>query len=99
METPATQVLVFGHEALVDLIPREGATYEAVLGGSPFNTAVGLGRLGVATAMSGRLSTDTMGDAFATRLAETGIDTRFVPRSPAPSPCGGSSADTIGDAE
>ena len=44
---PKTTVLVFGHEALVDLIPREETTYEAVLGGSPFNTAIGLGKLGV----------------------------------------------------
>lgn len=86
MSKPDTLVLVFGHEALVDLIPREGSSYEAVLGGSPFNTAVGLGRLGVRTGMAGRLSNDTMGDAFMARLAQTGIDTAFVPRSPAPSP-------------
>ncbi|HEX4765962.1 MAG TPA: PfkB family carbohydrate kinase [Lichenihabitans sp.] len=86
MDKPGTMVLVFGHEALVDLIPREGSAYEAVLGGSPFNTAVGLGRLGIATGYTGRLSTDTMGDAFVARLADSGIDMRFVARSPASSP-------------
>lgn len=86
MNVPPRTVLVFGHESLVDLIPREEATFEAVLGGSPFNTAVGLGRLDVPTGMTGRLSTDTMGDAFARRLAESGVDTTFVLRAPEPSP-------------
>ncbi len=81
-----TLVLVFGHEALVDLIPREETTYEAVLGGSPFNTAIGLGRLGVPTGMTGQVSTDSMGEALASQLAEAGVDTRFVSRSTAPSP-------------
>ena len=79
-------VLVFGHEALVDLIPRQETTYEAVLGGSPFNTAIGLGRLGVATGMTGCLSTDSMGDALAAQLASAGVAARFVTRSPRPSP-------------
>ena len=79
-------VLVFGHEALVDLIPRADAAYEAVLGGSPFNTAIGLGRLGVPTGMTGRLSNDSMGDAFAARLREAGVDIRFVERCSDPSP-------------
>ena len=86
METPDTLVLVDGIEALVDLIPREEATYEAVLGGSPFNTAVGLGRLGVRTLYAGRISNDSMGEAFVTRLEDTGIDARFLERTPAPSP-------------
>ena len=79
-------VLVFGHEALVDLIPREETTYEAVLGGSPYNTAIGLGRLGVSTGMTGRLSTDSMGEALQTQLTGAGVDTRFVLRSTEPSP-------------
>ncbi len=86
MEAPKPLVLVDGIEALVDLIPRDGSTYEAVLGGSPFNVAVGLGRLGVPTAYAGRLSDDTMGEAFRRRLDETGIETRYVERSAAPSP-------------
>lgn len=86
METPNPLVLVDGIEALVDLIPRHETTYEAVLGGSPFNTAVGLGRLGVGTAFAGRLSNDGMGDAFRARLADAGIDTALVEHSLAPSP-------------
>lgn len=83
----ATQglVLVTG-EALVDLIPIGVTTFEAVLGGSPFNTAIGLGRLAVPTAYAGRISTDTMGEALAERLTESHVDLSFVARSPSPSP-------------
>ena len=71
----ATQglVLVTG-EALVDLIPIGATTFEAVLGGSPFNTAIGLGRLAVPTGYAGRISTDTVGEALAERLAESSVD-------------------------
>ncbi len=86
MTEPQCTVLVFGHETLVDLIPRDETTYEAVLGGSPFNTAIGLARLGVPTRMTGRLSNDTMGDAFWARLGDSGVDGRFVLRTPEPSP-------------
>ena len=85
METPKTLVLVTG-EALVDLIPRGASTYEAVLGGSPFNTAVGLGLLGIRTGFAGRLSNDAMGEAFLSRLTETGVDVAHVLHSPEPSP-------------
>jgi fructokinase len=78
-------VLVSG-EALVDLIPKEDTTYEAVLGGSPFNTAVGLGRLGVPTGFAGRLSSDTMGEALTRQLTDAGVDARFSVTDPRPSP-------------
>lgn len=83
----ATQglVLVAG-EALVDLIPIGATTFEAVLGGSPFNTAIGLGRLAIPTGFSGRISTDSMGEALAERLAESRVDLSFVARTPKPSP-------------
>ncbi len=78
-------VLVSG-EALVDLIPREDTTYEAVLGGSPYNTAIGLGRLGVPTGFAGRLSSDTMGEALLRQLEASGVDARFSVTDPRPSP-------------
>lgn len=83
----ATQglILVTG-EALVDLIPMGATTFEAVLGGSPFNTAIGLGRLAVPTGFAGRISTDSMGEALAERLGESHVDLTYVARSPAPSP-------------
>ena len=73
-------------EALIDLIPKEDTTYEAVLGGSPFNTAIGLGRLGVPTGFAGRLSGDAMGEALAGQLAASGVDAGFSVVDPRPSP-------------
>ena len=78
-------VLVSG-EALVDLIPRDETTYEAVLGGSPYNTAIGLGRLGVRTGFAGRLSGDAMGEALARQLAAAKVDASFSVSDGRPSP-------------
>jgi fructokinase len=74
-------ILISG-EALVDLIPdraRESA-YDAVLGGSPYNVAIGLARLGAPTAFVSRLSTDPNGESFAAALAKSGVDLSFVAR-------------------
>ncbi len=81
----ADMILVAG-EALVDLIPVSGSTFEAVLGGSPYNTAIGLGRLGVPTGYAGRVSTDAMGEAMVERLDASGVDLGFVARAADPSP-------------
>jgi len=69
-------VLVCG-EAIVDLFVHreEGALRaEPVLGGSPFNVAVGLARLGVPTAFFGGLSADVFGASLRARLQEERID-------------------------
>jgi fructokinase len=78
-------ILVAG-EALVDLIPLTGSSFEAVLGGSPYNTAIGAGRLGVPTGFAGRVSTDTMGEAMIEHLHASHVDLGFVVRAPQPSP-------------
>ena len=78
-------VLVSG-EALVDLIPKEDTTYEAVLGGSGFNTAIGLGRLGVPTGYASRLSSDAMGEALLAELGASNVDAGFSLVDPRPSP-------------
>jgi fructokinase len=78
-------ILISG-EALVDLIPdrvRDGA-YDAVLGGSPYNVAIGLSRLGAPTAFVSRISNDANGEAFLAALAHGGIDLSFVARVAAP---------------
>ena len=80
-------ILVAG-EALVDLIPdpaKMGA-YDAVLGGSPFNVAIGLARLGGASAYVGRLSEDANGEALAAMLADNGVRLDFAERDPRPTP-------------
>ena len=44
----AKSMILISGEALIDLIPdpEKDARYDAVLGGSPYNVAIGLGRLG-----------------------------------------------------
>jgi fructokinase len=70
-------------EALIDLIP--GATAEGDLafvpktGGSVFNTAVALGRLGVPAAFFGGLSTDFFGDDLRKSLSAAGVDISLAP--------------------
>jgi fructokinase len=78
-------ILVSG-EALIDLIPdpvKESA-YDAVLGGSPYNVAIGLARLGAQTAFVSRLSADGNGETLAAALAENGVDLSFVARDVRP---------------
>jgi fructokinase len=74
-------ILISG-EALVDLIPdraKENA-YDAVLGGSPYNVAIGLARLGAPTAFVSRLSRDPNGESFAAALAKSRVDLSFIAR-------------------
>ena len=63
-------ILISG-EALIDLIPDAGRKngYDAVLGGSPYNVAIGLGRLGSPTAFVSRLSKDPNGESLAAALS------------------------------
>jgi fructokinase len=65
------RIVVVG-EALVDLAPRNGLLVP-LPGGSPYNVAVGLGRLGTSTAFLGRRSTDGFGRLLTARLEEAGV--------------------------
>ncbi|MGA8447485.1 MAG: PfkB family carbohydrate kinase, partial [Roseiarcus sp.] len=58
-------ILISG-EALIDLIPDpiKANAYDAVLGGSPYNVAIGLARLGSQTAFVSRISADGNGEAL-----------------------------------
>lgn len=84
--------VVVGGEALVDLVPTgdehpDDPALRALaprLGGGPFNTAVGLGRLGVPTTMLTRLSTDAFGEALVRRLEANDVDTSLLQRGPEP---------------
>jgi len=80
-------ILISG-EALVDLIPDgvSGSVYSAVLGGSPFNVAIGLGRLQSSVEFVSRLSTDPNGEAFAAALRADNIGLAFAARDARPSP-------------
>lgn len=58
--------------------------YEAVAGGSPFNVAVGLARLGVPSALFAGLSDDFLGHRLCTVLAGEGVDERYLHTFDAP---------------
>jgi len=80
-------ILVSG-EALVDLIPDAHVEnrYDAVLGGSPYNVAIGLGRLGADVAFLSRLSGDANGDALAAALVADRVDLSLAARDKRPTP-------------
>jgi fructokinase len=74
-------------EALIDFLAVPAGAglprYEPHPGGSPFNVAIALGRLGAPAAFLGGLSTDYFGEALLSALKESGVDTSLalvVPR-------------------
>jgi fructokinase len=70
--------VVVAGEALVDLAPRDGLLLP-LPGGSPYNVAVGLGRLGTATHYLGGLSRDAFGALMSDRLAANGVALDLAP--------------------
>ena len=66
-----SDVVVIG-EALIDVVERGGTRVEHP-GGSPANVALGLGRMGVRTALLTCLGRDERGDAIVDRLAGSGV--------------------------
>jgi fructokinase len=80
-----TPVIAVAGEALIDLIEDENGLHPYP-GGGPYNTAVALGRLGVPVGFLGRLSHDPFGRLLDARLAESGVDRRYVLHGPAPTP-------------
>jgi fructokinase len=77
-------ILVCG-EALIDLFVEAPANNampaRAVAGGSPFNVAIGLARLGVRSAFLGGISRDRFGAFLADTLVREGVDDRFLVRT------------------
>ena len=69
-------------EALFDLFPSTatdaGFVFDARVGGSPFNVAVGLSRLGCEAALFTGLSTDPLGRRLELTLREEGVDTAYI---------------------
>ncbi len=78
-------ILVTG-EALIDLFigtaTITGFPAEAVAGGSPFNVAIGLGRLGRPAAFLSTLSEDVFGTILAKTLTESGVSSAYIQRLP-----------------
>jgi fructokinase len=74
-------VIVVAGEALIDLTPTDhvdGPAYVPHPGGSSYNVAVGLGRLGVPTAFLGRLSRDPFGRILRDHLDSCGVSTELT---------------------
>ena len=68
-------------EALIDFTPleRDGElAYIPRPGGSPFNVAIGLARLGKQTAFIGKISQDRFGDTLYAHLKRNGVDLHWL---------------------
>jgi fructokinase len=68
-------------EALIDLLEGrcdDETVYRAVVGGAPFNVAVGVARLGGAVQFVGSLSTDALGRRLSDFLTANGVSTDNV---------------------
>ncbi len=78
-------ILVCG-EALFDFFQTDvanagGLTFDARVGGSPFNVAVGVARLGGRAALLTGISTDFLGARLFQQLEDEGVGTDFVVRN------------------
>jgi len=78
-------------EALFDFFSKDHASgqaskvnYQAIAGGSPFNVAVGLRRLGVDVGLLAGLSSDFLGRRLHQVLQEEGVRTEFLVQFEAP---------------
>ncbi|MDC1396935.1 carbohydrate kinase [Octadecabacter sp.] len=75
-------------EALIDMLPRESTKGEAAFapypGGAVFNTAIGLGRLGIETQFLCGMSSDFLGDILRDGLDAAGVDHSPSPKLVAP---------------
>ncbi|MCP1506352.1 fructokinase [Pseudomonas marginalis] len=78
-------------EALFDFFSEEDPSgqaskvnYKAIAGGSPFNVAVGLRRLGIEAALFGGVSTDFLGQRLLQVLRDEGVNPQFLVEFAAP---------------
>jgi fructokinase len=78
-------VTVIG-EAIIDLLPAgPPRTFQAVPGGSPYNVAVGLARLGHHATLMARLADTAFGRILRDHALAEGIDLHAAPRAAEPS--------------
>jgi fructokinase len=81
-------MIVVCGEALFDVFPQQetatGIELAAMIGGSPFNLAVGLARLGAQARFFGGLSHDVFGRRLHAALEAEGVDLSCAPRPDAP---------------
>jgi fructokinase len=81
-------MIVVCGEALMDVFQagttRTGLALDARIGGSPYNMALGLARLGQPVAFCGAVSSGSMGERLMQSMADEGINTACVQRLDAP---------------
>ncbi|CDR34272.1 PfkB family carbohydrate kinase [Criblamydia sequanensis] len=84
MELKSIQIACLG-EAMVNLLSleigiglAETTTFAKSIGGKPCHIALGLKRLGLDTALIGRVGHDPLGTFFKSELEKEGIDTSFI---------------------
>ena len=91
-------VTVIG-EALIDLVQLDvPGDYRARPGGSPFNVAIGLARLGHRTALMARMADNTFGRMLRTQAEAEGIDLTYAPVATEPTTLAVVSMDSEGRA-
>src|SRR5262245_23842920 len=82
LERRRRSMIVTCGEALIDMLPRKGADGAAVFqpfaGGSVFNVAIALGRLGVPAGFFGGLSSDFFGAMLKETLEKSRVDVSYA---------------------
>lgn len=71
-------------EALFDLFGEPGedtVSFDARIGGSPFNVAMGLARLGENAAFFGGISKDALGEKLVDKFRKEGVSDRYILRT------------------
>ena len=75
-------------EALIDFLPRRNkdgiGVFAPFAGGSPFNVAIAIGRLGTSAGFFGGLSHDFFGDTLRDALKTSGVDASLAHQSERP---------------
>jgi fructokinase len=92
-------VIVVVGEALIDLVVSPGGQVAARPGGSPFNAARSLARLGVETTFVARLARDGLGRLLGDRLAADGVALGVPEPSSRPSTLAVATLDAAGSAD
>lgn len=78
-------MIVVAGEALIDLSPTQingQLAYIPHPGGSPYNVAVGVGRLGAPVRFLGRISSDGFGQLLRAHIRQSGVDLEYVVEGP-----------------
>jgi len=84
-----TNLITVVGENIIDLVPSDGgsddAPYHARAGGSPANIAVSVAKLGSRAALAARVSRDVFGGRIRARLADAGVEGRYLVDAAEPS--------------